>query len=48
MTTGILQKKLMLIQEEYPGSKTNKEDPPFSVWSEHQKRVLTKFFIVGE
>ena len=29
MTTGILQNKLILIQEESPGSKTNKEDPPF-------------------
>ena len=27
MTTGILQNKLILIQKESPGSKTNKGDP---------------------
>ena len=28
MTTGTLQNKLVLIQVESPGSKTNKGDPP--------------------
>ena len=37
MTTGILQNKLILTQEESPGSKTNEGDP-FFVWSEYQKR----------
>ena len=38
MTTGILQNKLVLIQEESSGSKTNKGDPPFFVWSVYQKQ----------
>ena len=37
MTTGILQNKLIVIQEECPGSKTDKGDP-CSVCSEYQKR----------
>ena len=45
MTTGILQNKLVLIQEESPGSKTNNGDPPFCLVRITETR-LTKFFRV--
>ena len=38
MMTGILQNKLILIQEESPGSKTSKGDPLFCL-VRYQKRV---------
>ena len=45
MTTGILQNKLILIQEESPGSKTNKGDPSFCLLR-ISGTGLTKFFRV--
>ena len=45
MTTGILQNKLILIQEESPGSKTNKGDPPCLFGQNGRNRLtLSKFF----